>query len=113
MHVDVRKTDDVVVVDLEGQLVAGTGSDLLHEVMNELLGRGWPKILLNLEKVGRIDSSGVGELVASIKLGERVGTAVKLVQGRGKVHDVLDISHILPLLDMYSSEEEALASFAD
>ena len=113
MHVDVRKTDDVVVVDLEGQLVAGTGSDLLHEVMNELLGRGWPKILLNLEKVSRIDSSGVGELVASIKLGERVGTAVKLVQGGRKVHDVLDISHILPLLDMYSSEEEALASFAD
>ncbi|HXK60487.1 MAG TPA: STAS domain-containing protein, partial [Acidobacteriota bacterium] len=76
MHVDVRNAEDVIIVDLSGRLVAGSGDVLLREVMNELVASGWKKVLLNLSEVDSIDSAGVGELVASIKKAERFGTTV-------------------------------------
>ena len=68
MHVEVRNLEDVILVDLEGRLVAGVGDQILRDVMNELIAEGWQKILLNLSGVSWIDSSGIGELVAGIRL---------------------------------------------
>lgn len=114
MKVEVRKTDnEVIVVDFRGRLVAGPGEELLREVMNELLAEGWKKILLNLSEVPRIDSAGIGELVASVKLAKRFGCAVKVWLAGGRVRDVLELSQILPALDVYESEHGALTSFAE
>lgn len=111
MRVDLRKMDEVIIVDLRGRLVAGTGEQLLHDVMNEIVAEGWKRILLNLTEVPRIDSSGIGELVASVKLAKRFGSAVKVWLSGGRVRDVLELSQILPALDVYDDETEALASF--
>ena len=112
MRVDVRKEEDVIIVDLQGRLVSGTGDQLLNEVMNELLAASWTKILLNLSEVTKIDSAGIGELVASIKLARRFDSRVKLLHVRGQIRDILELSQILPLLEVYDSEEEALEAFA-
>ena len=111
MRVDVRQNDDVIIVDLKGRLVSGTGDQLLNEVMNELLAGSWSKILLNLSEVTKIDSAGIGELVASIKLAERFESQVKLLHVRGQIRDILELSQILPLLSIYDSEESALTAF--
>ncbi len=111
MRVDVRKSDDVIIVDLDGRLVSGTGDKLLREIMNELLGANWTKIVLNLSKVSKIDSAGIGELVASIKLAERFGSRVQLLHVRGQIRDILELSQILPLLEVHDSEEEVIAAF--
>ncbi|MEM8960172.1 MAG: STAS domain-containing protein [Acidobacteriota bacterium] len=111
MRVDVRKADDVLLVDLDGSLVAGVGDDLLRDVMNELVAEGWTKIVLNLSKVVRIDSAGIGELVGGIRLAGRFGTAVRLVHVEGQVRNVLEMSRVLPLLEVHTTEAEALAHF--
>ncbi len=111
MRVDVRKVEDVIIVDLQGRLVSGTGDQLLNEVMNELLAASWTKILLNLSEVTKIDSAGIGELVASIKLARRFDSSVKLLHVRGQIRDILELSQILPLLEVYDSEEHALEAF--
>ncbi|RMH15871.1 MAG: anti-sigma factor antagonist [Acidobacteria bacterium] len=113
MHVDVRKADDVIIVDLDGQLVSGIGDELLRDVMNELLAEGWSKILINLSQVERIDSAGIGELVAGSRLATRFGTSVRLLQVTGRVRQVLELGQVLPLFHVYDNEEEALAAFAD
>ncbi len=113
MRVDVRQNEDVIIVDLQGRLVSGTGDKLLREVMNELLAASWVKILLNLSEVNKIDSAGIGELVASIKLARRFSSRVKLLHVRGQIRDILELSQILPLLEIYESEESALSAFAD
>jgi anti-sigma B factor antagonist len=112
MHVDVRNVDDVIIVDMSGKLIGGIGDVMLREVMNEVIASGWKKILLNLSEVSSIDSAGVGELVASIKLADRFGSAVKTLRIGDRVRHVLQISKILPRLDVYEDEQEALKAFA-
>jgi anti-sigma B factor antagonist len=108
MQVDIRKAEDVIIVDLGGRLVVGVGNEMLRDVMDELVAEGWKKILLNLSGVSWIDSSGIGELVASIKMAKRFGVSVKLLRIGDRVKHVLSISRLLPLLDVYEDEKEAL-----
>ena len=111
MHVEVRKKTDVVIVDLKGKLVAGVGEQILRDVINELLAENWKKILLNLSEVTSIDSAGVGELVASLKLCRRFGTTLKLLNLHEHVRKSLHLSSLLPLFEVYDHEKDALAGF--
>ena len=108
MEVDIRHVEDVIIVDLQGRMVSGAGERLLHDVMNQLVAEGWKKILLNLSGVSWIDSSGIGELVASLKMAKRFGVSVKLLRIGDRVKHVLSISQILPLLEVYEDEDEAV-----
>ena len=58
MHVEVRRADDVVIVDLSGKLTAGLGDQILRDTIDELLAESWKKILLNLSQVSFMDSAG-------------------------------------------------------
>jgi len=111
MKVDVRNSDDVIIVDLDGRLVLGVGDEILRDVVNELLAEDWKKIVLNLRKVTIIDSSGIGEVVASWKLAKRFGASLKLMRPAPQIHRTLRVTQILPLLEVFDSEEEAIASF--
>ncbi len=112
MNADVRHADDVVIVDLRGDLVAEDGEELLREVVDELVAEGWRKILLNLAKIKRMDSGGVGELVASWKLANEFGARIKLLRPGDRVKHTLHLSQILPLLEVFEDEPQAVASFA-
>ena len=111
MKVVSRKQEDVVILDLDGPLTAGVGDEALRENINSHLVEGARKILINLSGVSRIDSTGIGQLVASIKTAGRFGSAIKLVKINTKVHHILNLSKLLPLLDFYEAEEDALESF--
>ena len=111
MKVDVRNSDDVIIVDLDGRLVLGVGDEILRDVVNELLAEDWKKIVLNLRRVTIIDSSGIGEVVASWKLAKRFGASIKLLRPAPQIQRTLRLTQLLPLLEVFESEEEALASF--
>jgi len=111
MKVNVRNSDDVIIVDLDGRLVLGVGDEILRDVMNELLAEDWKKIVLNLRKVTIMDSSGIGEVVASWKLAKRFGASLKLMRPAPQIQRTLRLTQILPLLEVYDSEDEAVASF--
>lgn len=111
MKVDVRHVDDVIIVDLEGRLVLGVGDEILHDVINELLAEDWKKILLNLRQVSIMDSSGIGEVVSSWKVARRFGASVKLLRPRPEIERTLRLTQLLPLLDVFDDETEAVASF--
>jgi anti-sigma B factor antagonist len=111
MHADVRKSGDVIIVDLKGDLVLGDGDEVLHEVLSELLTEGWKKILLNLSKVTRLDSSGMGELVHGWKNAGKLGARVKLVRVGDRVKHTLHLAQMLPLLEVFEDEASGIASF--
>jgi len=112
MHVDMRKTGDVVVVDMKGKLTAGLGDQILREAVDELLAENWKKILLNLSEVSFMDSAGVGELVAGLRTAKRFGAELKLLNASERVHSTLYIARLLPIFEIYKTEAEALQHFA-
>ncbi len=112
MHVDVRKRDDVVVLELQGKLTAGLGDQLLRDALDELLGEGWRKILVNLSAVGFMDSAGVGELVSGLRTAQRVGADLRVLNTNERVHSTLSVARLLPIFRIYASEDEALVEFA-
>ena len=106
-----RQAGDVTILDLEGKVTIGEGSVALRNAIRRLLGEGKNKILLNLGGVGYIDSSGIGELVSSYTaIGKEAGQ-LKLLNLTQKLQDLLTITKLLTVFDVYESEAEALNSF--
>jgi anti-sigma B factor antagonist len=111
MHVEIRKSGDVVIVDLQGKLTVGLGDQILRETLDELLAENWKKILLNLSGVSFMDSAGVGELVSGLRTAKRLGSSLRLLSVTARVHSTLFISKLLPIFEIYEDEASALASF--
>lgn len=87
------------------------GDKLLRTTLDDLLADGKRKILVSLVGVTAIDSSGVGDLVASKKVAEKAGAKLKLLIAEGRVRHVLDAMLLLPIFDSFDNEAAALASF--
>jgi anti-sigma B factor antagonist len=111
MHVETRKSGEIVILDLKGRLTAGLGDQILRESVDELLAEGWKRILLNLSEVSFLDSAGLGELVAGLKTAKRFGAELKLLNLGERVQSTLYMSRLLPVFEIYASEAEALAHF--
>lgn len=111
MHADVRRLQDVVVLDLSGKLTAGLGDQILRESLDELLAEGWRKILVNLSQVTFMDSAGVGELVGGLRTSQRLGAELRLLNTSERVHSTLSIARLLPVFRIHQSEREALEAF--
>jgi len=111
MHVEIRKTQDVVVVDLNGKLTAGLGDQILRDTVDALVADKWRKIVLNLSDVSFMDSAGVGELVSGLRRARKDGASLKLLNANERVHSTLYIAKLLPIFEIYTTEKEALESF--
>lgn len=111
MHVEIRKSEDVVIVDLKGKLTAGLGDQILRETIDALLAENWKKVLLNLSDVTTLDSAGLGELVAGLRRAKGAGASLKLLNANERVHSTLYIARLLPIFETYQTERDALAAF--
>src|SRR5215217_7031184 len=112
LNINERQAGDVTVLDMSGKITIGEGSVALRTAIRRLLGEGKSKILLNLAGVGYIDSSGIGELVSSFTAVKKEGGTLKLLKLTQKIQDLLAITKLLTVFDVYEEEAEALSSFA-
>jgi len=106
-----REVDGVTVLDLGGQIILGEGSVQLREAMRDLMSKGIKNILLNLGNVNYIDSSGLGELVSAFTTAKNQSAELKLLSLTKKVHDLLQITKLYTVFDIYDDEASAIASF--
>ncbi|MBZ5553129.1 MAG: STAS domain-containing protein [Acidobacteriia bacterium] len=111
MQLKTRKVDIVNVVDINGKITLGEGNVILRDTIRNLLARGEKKILLNLGDVTYIDSSGIGELVSSFTTTTNQGGQLKLLNLTKKVQDLLQITKLLTVFEVFTNEAEALQSF--
>ena|SRR5947209_1282612 len=112
MKVSVRQKEGVTILDLEGKITIGSGDLEMRNAVQQAVGDGAQKILINLGKVTTIDSSGVGELVSSYTTAKNRGAHIKLVNLPPKVQDVLTITQLITVFDTYETEDEAIRSFS-
>ena len=106
-----RQAGDVTILDMSGKVTIGDGSVALRTVIRRLLQEGKKKILLNLAGVGYIDSSGIGELVSSFTTTNKEGGQLKLLNLTKKLQDLLAITKLLTVFDVFDNEGEALSSY--
>src|SRR3954464_10361626 len=111
LNVSERQSGDVTILDMDGKITIGEGSVALRTSIRRLLEEGKKKILLNLARVSYIDSSGIGELVSSYTAINKDGGELKLLNLTQKLQDLLTITKLLTVFDVYESEAEALASY--
>ncbi len=111
LNITERQAGDITILDLSGKVTIGEGSIALRSTIRRLLGEGKSKILLNLGSVGYIDSSGIGELVSSFTAVNKEGGTLKLLKLTQKIQDLLAITKLLTVFDVYDEEETALASY--
>ena len=111
LNINERQAGDVTVLDMSGKITIGEGSVALRTAIRRVLEEGKKRILLNLAGVSYIDSSGIGELVSSYTAINKEGGQLKLLNLTQKLRDLLTITKLLTVFDVYESEAEALNSF--
>ena len=112
MKVGSRVVDGVTIVDCSGRITLGEGSVILRDTVRDLLAKGNKKIVLNLQDVNYIDSSGIGELVSAFTTIRNQGGELKLLNLTKKVHDLLQITKLYTVFDIKDDEAAAVGSFA-
>jgi len=108
----VRDVGDVRVVALEGRITIGAGDVQLRSLVETALTEGRSKVLLDLKAVTHMDSSGIGEMVGCYTSLTRRGGAMKLVNLPPKISDLLHVTQLITVFDVFDNEAEALTSFA-
>lgn len=111
IKVSTRMVDGVVVVDLFGQLRLGEDTSRLRQVVQELLGQGYKKLLLNMENVLHVDSSGIGELMGCYTTVKKQGGELKLLHLHKNVRNLLEVTRLYSIFDTYEDLTTAIGSY--
>ena len=107
-----REVGGVIVVDLSGQITLGEASAALRDEVRDQVNHGHQKILLNLGDVTYIDSAGLGELTGSYTSVKNKGGQLKLLSLTKRVSDLMQITKLYTVFDVFDDEKKAIASFA-
>ena len=107
-----REVEGVTVVAMDGRIVLGEESNALREKVKSLVAEGKKKIVLNMDNITFIDSAGLGTLVAAHHSAKGQGSALKLCHLGTKFQEVLQITKLMTIFDVYNTEAEAVASFS-
>lgn len=113
MKATTRQVDGVTVVDLSDRIKEGEDITVLRDTIEDLLGKGHKKILLNLGDVNHIDSSGVGALLRAFTSVRNQGGELKLLHLTKRVHDILQNTKLHTVFDVRDDEAAAIAAFGN
>jgi len=106
-----RTVDGILAFECSGRIVFGDESSLLRDEVKKAIGDGAKRIVLNLGEVSYIDSGGLGTLVALHTTAHNAGGSIKLASLTKRVGDLLQVTKLLTVFEVYNSEYEALEAF--
>jgi len=106
-----RTANGVEIIKLDGKITIGAGDSQLREVIGNALTAGKTNLLLDMSGVTTIDSSGIGELVGSYTTVTNRGGKLKLLHLPAKLNELLHVTQLITVFEVYENEAEALGSF--
>ena len=112
MKIETRTIGDVRILDCSGKITLGEGTMAVRNTVRDILKNNGKKIILNLAEVNYIDSSGIGELVSTYSTVANNGGQLKLLNLTKKINELLAITKLLTVFQVFDSEQTALASFS-
>ena len=111
MKFDFRKIDDVQIIIINGEMVGGPDATLLSEKIREYIDLGKNKIIIDMKNVHWMNSSGLGILIGGLSTVRNQGGDLKLIHLKEKPQELLRITKLDQVFQIFDREEEALASF--
>jgi anti-sigma B factor antagonist len=111
IHASTRVVQGVAIVDISGQLRLGEGTGKLRDTVQQLVRDGYTKILLNLNGVVHIDSSGIGELMSNYTTLRNQGGELKLMNLNKNVRNLLQVTRLYTVFDVHDDQASALSAF--
>jgi anti-sigma B factor antagonist len=112
MIITERKSGDVTILDVEGKILLGEGDVQLKQKIDALIDRQETKLLLNLANVPYMDSGGLGEIVRSYTTVKRAGGDLKLLNATKRINDLLTITKLITVFEIFEDEAAGVKSFA-
>lgn len=112
MTITERRSGAVTILELDGRLIFEDGDVPLRDCVNRLVGQGFTKIVIDMKKVTRLDSAGIGMLVAKYVTAYMRGGRVKLLNLTNRGETLMDVTKLHTVFDIFESEEEAIRSFS-
>ena len=107
-----RQVGDVTVIDATGRITLGEGASTFRDTIRDLASKGGKKLLVNLSDVSYIDSSGIGEMVSGFTTVTNHGGQLKLLGLSKRVKDLLQITKLYTVFEVFDDEASAVRSFA-
>ena len=111
MKSQIRDAGEVRIISLTGKITIGSGDIQLRDLINASLEQGHNKLVLDLGGVSAMDSSGIGEMVASYTSAKKRGADLKLAKLSPKITDILQMTQLITVFETFESLDEALESF--
>ena len=106
------EVDGVNVVWLDGRIVLGEETGALREKVKDLMAHGHKKLILNMNNVTLIDSAGLGALVAAYSSTKSGGASLRLCHLGSKFEELLQITKLITLFEVYNTQADAISSFS-
>jgi len=111
MKAVIEEHGDVAVLKLQGKITIGEGDVLLRKNLEQILSKGFSKIIFDMKDVTYMDSSGVGELVACYTTVTNREAQLRLTNLKSKIYGLLQLTALITVFQVYDSNEDALQSF--
>ncbi len=112
MTINERKSGDVTILDVDGKILLGEGDVQLKRKIDELIERKETKLVINLANVPYMDSGGLGEIVRSYTTVKRAGGELKLLNATKRISDLLTITKLITVFEVFETEADAVKSFS-
>ena len=112
MQIEERRAGDITILALMGKLTLAEGRDLFKDKVGDVVQAGHNKLLIDLTEVPYVDSAGLGELVRTYTAVNRSGGQLRLLGLAKRIKDVLALTKLLTVFEIFETEEEALDSFS-
>lgn len=111
LEINRRVKEGITILDLKGRLVVGEPSVRLREKLNEEAAQGIVKVILNLEDVDYIDSTGLGSMVICFTTLQKAGGSLKLLNLNRRNVELLLLTKLSTVFELFSNEQDAVNSF--
>lgn len=111
LEIDRREREGITILDLKGRLTVGEEARQLRDVVRDAAAAGEPKLILNLENVEYIDSSGLGTMVICLTTAQKANGTVKLLNLNKRAIELLVLTKLTTVFESYNDEQDAVNSF--
>ena len=112
MKIKERKRDGVAILEMSGRLMGGPDAEAFDEILKTLIHGGCRNVVVSMEKVRWVNSTGLGILISGYTTLKKSGGELKLLKVSDRIENIFIVSKLYTVFESYQDEDEALRSFA-